>query len=659
MNWMELLRSMQAPAVDTETGYYDTYQPNNMNYIYGSSTGEEQRGPYIIGSSTGEVQNLPYRSPLIFGTSRDRRPLPDIKQVITETDDDQPNKRVTTINYPQVDTRELGSLSMGPQSMMAAERRGYDPTLMQSEEKIDMDRLYTDTIGNTGMTSDQIIQGAMGDPMYPPTEYATPMAAGAILPRIFGRGKAAKAGTETSPILDASGKAVEKAAQAADELAQSSGLVKPALTAGGIGAGAVGVGSAIRDVPPVDETMVSPDDLMTTPSTPSAADESIQRLKEIGGTVVDAVGLLGTPNPESAPTSVWNPVTGERIPLGPTAETTDVPPADSGYTPTGLLSEFNYREPGSAPLESENRMFGVNSEGQIIQRMPKPDMSGWKSEGQKAALAEQERKSRIYANYNYDPKEKLAEYEKAMRSIYAKSLLLDAIAQFTGGKSQAKRFVDMSIARMEMEEKFDDQERLLNIQRGVYYDENGVYDPPKNEQEAFERVIAFGGSPALAEKIAGYAPKKDTRAFVNWYNPVTKQTATLRTGERPEGSGWVLGNAKSDNQGGDSSSILARNAQTLMNNGNMFEAYQEVLKYLMGKRPTDFAGQPSSNLAEKTRAIQYVHGMLPRDIQAELTLPSGLDKKKMEEWEASMRAKGYGGYPFLDETGKKAGFIRG
>ena len=31
MNWMELLRSMQAPAVDTETGYYDTYQPNNTS----------------------------------------------------------------------------------------------------------------------------------------------------------------------------------------------------------------------------------------------------------------------------------------------------------------------------------------------------------------------------------------------------------------------------------------------------------------------------------------------------------------------------------------------------------------------------------------------------------------------------------------------------
>jgi len=180
MNWMELLRSLQAPAVDTETGYYNTYEPH-------------------------------------------------VSQTITETDDEQPNKRVTKIDY--MPTREVGSLSMGPQSMMAAERRGYDPTLMQSEEKIDMDRLYTDTIGNTGMTSNQIIQGAMADPMYPPTEYATPMAAGAILPRIFGRGRAAKAGAETSPILDASGKAVEKATQAADELAQSSGLMKSGLTA--------------------------------------------------------------------------------------------------------------------------------------------------------------------------------------------------------------------------------------------------------------------------------------------------------------------------------------------------------------------------------------------------------------------------------------------
>ena len=639
MNWMELLRSMQAPAVDTETGYYDTYQPNN----------------YIYGSSTGEVQNLPYR---IFGTSRERRPLPDVKQVITETDDDQPNKRVTTINYPQADTREIGSLSMGPQSMMAAERRGYDPMLMPPEEKIDMDQLYTDTIGNTGMTSDQIIQGAMGDPMYPPTEYATPMAAGAILPRIFGRGKAAKAGTESSPILDSTGKAVEKATQAADELAQSSGLMKSSLTAGGIGLGTVGVGTAMRDVPPVDETMVSPDDLMTTPSTPAAADESIQRLKEIGGTVVDAVGLLGTPNPESKSTSVLDIVTGERIPLGPTQETTDVPPADPGYTPTGLLSEFDYREPGSAALESENRMFGVNPEGQIIQRMPKPDMSGWKSEGQKAALAEQERKSRIYANYNYDPKQKLAEYEKAMRSIYAKSLLLDAIAQFTGGKSQAKRFVDMSISRMEMEEKFDDQERLLNIQRGVYYDENGVYDPPKNEQEAFERVIAFGGSPALAEKIAGYAPKKDTRAFVNWYNPVTGQTVTLRSGEKPADPRMILGKP-SNQQDSTGSERLKKGTATLLQSQRPYEAYQLALSHFMFKTTGDAMTQSMGNQAQKILAAQYVYGMLPIEDQRKLVLPSGLDEEEKKKWEAERRAEGLELYPFVTADGKNAGIVGG
>jgi hypothetical protein len=47
---------------------------------------------------------------------------------------------------------------------MSAERRGYDPMLMQSEEKIPMDQLYTDTVGDTGMTSDQIISQALQDP---------------------------------------------------------------------------------------------------------------------------------------------------------------------------------------------------------------------------------------------------------------------------------------------------------------------------------------------------------------------------------------------------------------------------------------------------------------------------------------------------------------
>ena len=291
--------------------------------------------------------------------------------------------------------------------------------------------------------------------------------------------------------------------------------------------------------------------------------------------------------------------------------------------------------------------------------MPKPDMSGWKSEGQKAALAEQKRKSRIYANYNYDPKEKLAAYEKAMRSIYAKSLMLDAIAQFTGGKSQAKRFVDMATARLEMEEKFDDQERLLNIQRGVYYDENGVYDPPKNQQEAFERVLAFGGSPALAEKIAGYSPKEDKRAWVNWYNPITGQTDTLRSGDKPKGKGWILGK-KPGEDGGDTSLKLMNHTRTLMAERKFYEAYQTILSYYMGKRPESYGGQATGNLGEKTRAVQYVFGMLPPQDQAALTIPNDVkSEEELAQWEAQKRSEGYANYPYQSIDGRRTGFVGG
>ena len=162
-------------------------------------------------------------------------------------------------------------------------------------------------------------------------------------------------------------------------------------------------------------------------------------------------------------------------------------------------------------------------------------------EGKIQEEADEKARARIWGNYSYDPAEAQSRYEDYMKDIYSKSMMLNAIAALTGGKSRASNFVEMATKRMEMEESFRDQTRLQSIQRGIYYTEDGIYDPPKNQQEAFDRAMKFGASADLASKVSGYAPKDDDRAWNNWYNLETGQVEQYQTGDKPEGDGWVKG----------------------------------------------------------------------------------------------------------------------
>ena len=182
----------------------------------------------------------------------------------------------------------------------------------------------------------------------------------------------------------------------------------------------------------------------------------------------------------------------------------------------------------------------------IIKRAPYATGRDFKTEGKVKEEAEEKARARIWGNYSYDPAEAQSRYEDYMKDIYSKSMMLNAIAALTGGKSRASNFVEMATKRMEMEEAFRDQTRLQSIQRGIYYTEDGVYDPPKNQQEAFDRAMKFGGSADLASKISGYAPADDKTDYVNWYNSLTDETVVKKKGEEPwdnerDREGWVRG----------------------------------------------------------------------------------------------------------------------
>jgi len=465
MDLMELLRRMQAPAVDTETGYYDTYQPDNMNYIIGSSTGELRRGPYIYGSSTGKVRKGPYINPKI-------------KQVITETDDDKPNKRVTTIDYPQVDTRELGSLSMGPLSMMAAERIGYDPMLMQSEEKISMDELYTDTIGN--LSREEIIEQGLRNVadigLMEGAEYGPGAVAGMVRqgPRVIGKLEkalidrgymnpryvgASRAGEPIKGIDPLTGKWKTVISKRAGEFAQEPSLTAKGKTALGIGAGAGLVGLSGGEFIGLPGMNISPT------------------------TVVDAISNV-QPNQlvDEIPTDAYEPAVVE-APVSPPSE------------PVGN----NLDEANKKIVAGLGQADPVKYE--ILQSM--------------------------YGKYARDPKARKQQYLDQISKIYRNAMILNAIAQLTGGRSQASMYVKMATDKLDAIEKFDNEERMHGIWKDVFFDQSGQFRSPTNWQETYNAAIKLGATPEEAKELAdttfGAGGGKTTAAMQNfaWYNGLT------------------------------------------------------------------------------------------------------------------------------------------
>ena len=426
MDFMELLRRMQAPAVDTETGYYDTYQPDNMNYIYGSSTGKEQRGPYIIGSSTGEVQKLPYRSPLIFGTSRDRRPLPKVKQVITETDNEQPNKSVTTIEYPQ--------------------------GLMESEEKIPMDKLYTDTLMNRQfMPGDTGIYGLSSiSPSFPPT-MENPL------------------GTP----FDAIGNIAE--------------AVVPSLT------NAIGVGR-------IDNADAGP---------------ALGFLDKVGRGMVDAVV----------------PTAGSKADIVPYEREFEPSPGDTGYIPNSSYLN-NLPGPSGRPRPELGIQAPSGVQDPTISSVLAPQdervLAPVKPDVQQ--IEERPILKEMYGRYAYDPKARKEQYLNEISKIYRNAILLNAIAQFTGGKSQAAMYVKMATDKLDAIEKFDQEERLQNIWKGVYFDGEGNYRDPGSWDKAFELATILGAGPEEASEMASVGYDKPDRDKVAKDNrtPLEKKIEYLR-----------------------------------------------------------------------------------------------------------------------------------
>jgi hypothetical protein len=93
--------------------------------------------------------------------------------------------------------------------------------------------------------------------------------------------------------------------------------------------------------------------------------------------------------------------------------------------------------------------------------------------------------------------------------------MLSAVASLTGGEDQSEGFGRMQVEMLNYMMETDNEDRLLKIHKGVYFDKDGKWDPPKNERMAHQRAVRFGAGPAEASEFSGHYPKTEG-IWQNW-----------------------------------------------------------------------------------------------------------------------------------------------
>ena len=177
------------------------------------------------------------------------------------------------------------------------------------------------------------------------------------------------------------------------------------------------------------------------------------------------------------------------------------------------------------------------------------------------APEKQQELERVYGKYTYSPKERHNKFMEQLNSIYMKAAWLDVIASLTGGTSQSAQYISRATSKLEMMAKFDQEERVYNIWRDVYYDKNGNYDPPKSKKEAAERARRLGASPEETQKIYGWTEEQDD--LVEWWRKSENEqgyetTTTPGKKERPPRKVLV----RTWNMGSPPDSLTAPTAKT-------------------------------------------------------------------------------------------------
>jgi len=219
----------------------------------------------------------------------------------------------------------------------------------------------------------------------------------------------------------------------------------------------------------------------------------VDQLKE-NGVNIDVFGGPGEQvDTETGFTSPYEDFSGAPIPTT-LKQVAEVAGNSVGDPTNSVVEETSGNEPaGNKPLANSNL---ASTEDLIAS-------NGGQSDPEKFRVLQS-----MYGKYAQDPQARKKQYLDQLNKIYTNAMILNGIAQLTGGRSQANAYITMATSKMDAIEKFDSEERMQSIWKDVFFDQSGQFSPPPDWQSTYEAVIKLGGTPKEAEELASSMFKK-------------------------------------------------------------------------------------------------------------------------------------------------------
>ena len=215
---------------------------------------------------------------------------------------------------------------------------------------------------------------------------------------------------------------------------------------------------------------------------------------------------------------------------------------------SGIGTRVDQQLPREIGGEGDVGRIDVRKRGQQLPREVTESASGFPTGKDSKANDQVEMNNnpnleKIWGKYAYDPKARRKFYLDNLKDIWRKALLMDVVANLTGGTSMSKRYLEMATGRLEQMEKFNEEERISNIWREVFTDANGNFYMPKTKREAAERAGKTGARPAVIKDIFGSVPdvkKKVQYHRVDPNDPTKWENKRFDPDEEPSEE-WITG----------------------------------------------------------------------------------------------------------------------
>jgi len=158
---------------------------------------------------------------------------------------------------------------------------------------------------------------------------------------------------------------------------------------------------------------------------------------------------------------------------------------------------------------------------------------------------------RTWGKLAYDPEARRKEYMSRMQKIYRNTLILEALATLTGTPSRAENYNKAMMALLNEEVKFDSEDRMYELNKALYWDQEGNWAPPKTKSEAYHAILKMGGTPEEAQDITEHMPDHVKNKYMEVWkldddpdSPTYREIQKIWVPENSAPQGWSKSHAQ-------------------------------------------------------------------------------------------------------------------